>query len=164
MRCLGKLSSSWPESQEWLDGAEAAGLSCRFRSICQWGHRWGNDQPWAPQTVRLSHRWRSAIYQEWICHRVSYSMSNVLSGSQGQVCGFTELFDCLWCQATALIHLFEDIRLVGLEDGHSVEGHACLTSHNVGLPDKGGRGPTWFGWKEGAGLPWRCQRWWEVRG
>ncbi len=32
------------------------------------------------------------------CHRVSYSTSSVLSGCQGQVSGFTELF---WCFSTA---------------------------------------------------------------
>ncbi len=33
VRFLVKLSSSWPKSQERLDGAEAAGLSGYFRSI-----------------------------------------------------------------------------------------------------------------------------------
>ncbi len=30
-----------------------------------------------------------------------------------------------------------------------MEGHACLTGRDVGLPDKGGSGPTWLSRKEG---------------
>ncbi len=45
--CLKKLSSSRPEGQERLEGAEVAGLSDCFRS----GHWWGNGWPRAPQTV-----------------------------------------------------------------------------------------------------------------
>ncbi len=41
--------------------------------------------------------------------------------------------------------------LVGLKDGHRVEGHACLTGRDVGLPDKGGSCPTWLSRKEGGG-------------
>ncbi len=36
-----------------------------------------------------------------------------------------------------------------------MKGHTCLTGRDVGLPDKGGSGPTWLGRKEGAGLPRR---------
>ncbi len=49
--CLKKLSSSRPEGQERLGGAEAAGLSGCFRSTrlrCCW---WRNGRPRAPQTV-----------------------------------------------------------------------------------------------------------------
>ncbi len=49
--CLKKLSSSRPEGQERLGGAEAAGLSGRFRSTRLHGRWWGNGRPRAPQTV-----------------------------------------------------------------------------------------------------------------
>ncbi len=48
--CLKKLSSSRPEGQERLGGAEAAGLSGRFRSTRLHGRWWGNGRPRAPQT------------------------------------------------------------------------------------------------------------------
>ncbi len=51
LACLKKLSSSRPEGQERLGGAEVAGLSGRFRSTRLRGHRWGNGRPLAPQTV-----------------------------------------------------------------------------------------------------------------
>ncbi len=51
LACLKKLSSSQPEGQERLGGAEAAGLSGPFRSTRLRGHRWGNGRPRAPQTV-----------------------------------------------------------------------------------------------------------------
>ncbi len=41
---------------------------------------------------------------------------------------------------------------------------ACLTGRDVGLPDKGGSGPTWLSRKEGAGLPRRRQRGRKVGG
>ncbi len=66
----------------------------------------------------------------------------MFGGSQSQVSGPAQLFDCLWSQTSPFIHLLEYIRLVGLEVGHRMEGHACLTGHDVGLSDKGGRGPT----------------------
>ncbi len=49
--CLKKLSSSRPEGQERLGGAEAAGLSGHFRSTRLHGHWWGNGRSRAPQTV-----------------------------------------------------------------------------------------------------------------
>ncbi len=51
LACLKKLSSSRPEGQERLRGAEAAGLLGRFRSTRLRGHLWGNGRPQAPQTV-----------------------------------------------------------------------------------------------------------------
>ncbi len=66
----------------------------------------------------------------------------MLRGSKSQVSGSAQLLHSLWSQPSPLVHLFKDVRLVGLKDGHRVEGHACLTSRDVGLPDKGGNGPT----------------------
>ncbi len=84
-------------------------------------------------------------------HRAPYGACGVFSGS-------AQLFDSLWSQASPLVHFLKDVRLVGLKDGHRVEGHACLTGRDVGLPDKGGSCPTWLSRKEGAGLPRRRQR------
>ncbi len=39
-----------------------------------------------------------------------------------------------------------------------MEGHTCLTGHDVGLTDQSGSSPTRFRWREGAGLPRRRQR------
>ncbi len=39
-----------------------------------------------------------------------------------------------------------------------MEGHTCLTGHDVGLTDQSGSSPTRFRRKEGAGLPRRRQR------
>ncbi len=77
----------------------------------------------------------------------------MLSGSESQVSGSAQLLHGLWSQTSPLVHLLKDVRLVGLKDGHRVEGHTCLTGRDVGLPDKGGSGPTRLGRKEGAGLP-----------
>ncbi len=41
-----------------------------------------------------------------------------------------------------------------------MEGHACLTGHDVGLPDKGGSGPTRLGWGgTSRKAPKRVKRW-----
>ncbi len=88
-------------------------------------------------------------------HRAPYGTCCVFSGSESQLSGSAQLFDSLWSQASPLVHFLKDVRLVGLKDGHRVEGHACLTGRDVGLPDKGGSGPTWLSRKEGAGLPRR---------
>ncbi len=53
--------------------------------------------------------------------------------------------------AGPFVHFLQDVRLVGLKDGHCVKGHTCLTGRDVGLPDKGGSGPTRLGRKEGGG-------------
>ncbi len=87
---------------------------------------------------------------EWGC--------GVLCGSESQVSGSAQLFHSLWSQTSPFVHLLKHVRLVGLKDGHRVEGHASLTGRDVGFPDKGGSGPTWLIWKEGVGLPGRCQR------
>ncbi len=72
--------------------------------------------------------------------------------------GSAQLFYSLRSQTSPLVHFLEDIRLVGLKDGHRMEGYACLTGRDVGLPDKSGSSPTRLRRKEGAGLPWRRQR------
>ncbi len=90
-------------------------------------------------------------------HRMPHGTCSVLGGSQSQVSGPAQLLDRFRSQTSPFVHLFEDIRLVGLEDGHSVKGHACLTSRDVGLPDMGGCGPTWLSRKEGTRLARRCQ-------
>ncbi len=91
-------------------------------------------------SVRFSHKWRSAA-----------------TGPASPVSGSAQLFHSL-CQTSPFVHLLKYVCLVGLKDGHHVEGHACLTGRDVGLPDKGGNGPTWLSQKEGAGLPRRRQR------
>ncbi len=45
-----------------------------------------------------------------------------------------------------------------------MEGHACLTGRDVGLPGESESSPTRFGRKEGAGLPRRRQRGQKVGG
>ncbi len=105
-----------------------------------------------------------AFCGHWTPHRAPHGACSVLSGSESQVSGSAQLFHSLWSQASPLVHLFKHVRLVGLKDGHRVEGHACLTGCDVGLPDKGGSGPTWLGRKEEAGLPGRRQRGWKVGG
>ncbi len=106
-------------------------------------------------SVRLSHRWRSAATEAAI--ERPYGTCGVLGGSQSQVSGFRS-------QAGPFVHFLQDVRLVGLKDGHCVKGHTCLTGRDVGLPDKGGSGPTRLGRKEGAGLPRRSQRGWKMWG
>ncbi len=108
-----------------------------------------------PQMALRGHRTR---------HRAPYGACGMFSGSESQVSGSAQLFDSLWSQASPLVHFLKDIRLVGLKDGHRVEGHACLTGCDVGLPDKGGIGPTWLSRKEGTELPRRSQRGWKVGG
>ncbi len=98
----------------------------------------------------------------WTRHRAPHGMCGMLRGSKSQVSGSAQLLHSLWSQPSPLVHLFKDVHLVGLKDGHCVEGHACLTGRDVGLPDKGRSGPTRLGWKEGAGLPGRHQRGWKV--
>ncbi len=95
-------------------------------------------------------------------HRASYGVCGVFSGSESQVSGSAQLFDSLFSQASPLVHFLKDVRLVGLKDGHRVEGHACLAGSDVGLPDESGSNPTRLGRKEGAGLPRRRQRGWKV--
>ncbi len=79
-------------------------------------------------------------------HPTVHGACGMLSGSESQVSGSTQLLHSLWSQTSPLVHLFKNVRLVGLKDGH-----ACLTGHDVGLPDKGGIGPTRLGRKEGGG-------------
>ncbi len=74
----------------------------------------------------------------------------MLGGSKSQVSGSVQLLHGFWSQASPLIDLLKDIRLVGLKDGHHVEGHTCLTGRDVGLSDKGGSGPTQRDFQEGA--------------
>ncbi len=98
------------------------------------------------------------------CHRAPHGACGVLGGSQSQVSGSAQFLHGFWSQASPFIHLLKDVRLVGLKDGHRVEGHTCLTGRDVGLPDKSGSGPTWLGMKEGARLPGRRQRGWKMGG
>ncbi len=117
-------------------------------------------------SVKLSHKWRSAATESAIerltaravclvalrAKSVALRSSFTASGVRGR-------------EATSpLIHLLKDVRLVGLKDGHRVEGYTRLTGRDVGLSDKGGSGPTRLGRKEGAGLPGRHQRGWKVGG
>ncbi len=60
-------------------------------------------------------------------------------------------FNSLWSQISPFVHLLKHVRLVGLKDA-IVEGHACLTRRDVGLPIREEVGPTWLSRKEGAGL------------
>ncbi len=115
---------------------------------CEIGASSKNTFSFSRISVRFSDRTR---------HRAPYGACGVFSGSESQVNGSAQLFDSLWSQASPLVHFHKDVRLVGLKDGHRVEGHACLTGRDVGLPDKGGSGPTWLSRKEGAGLPRRRQ-------
>ncbi len=85
------------------------------------------------------------------CHRAPYGACGVFNGSESQVSGSAQLFDSLWSQASLLIHVLKDVRLVGLKYGHRVEGHACLAGRDVGLPDESGSSPTRLGRKGGGG-------------
>ncbi len=123
---------------------------------CEMGASSKNTFSFSRISVRFSHKWRSAATEPAI--ERPHSACGVLSGSESQVSGSAQLFHSLWTQTSPLVHLFKHVHLVGLKDGHRVEGHACLTGRDVGLPDKGGSGPTWLGRKEGAGLPGRRQR------
>ncbi len=110
--------------------------------------------------LRLS---EAELFHYWANPR-SHGACGVLSGSQSQVSGSAQLFHSLWSQTSPFIHLLEHVRLVGLEDGHRMAGHACLTGRDVGLSDKGESSPTWLSWKEGTRLPGRRQRGWKVGG
>ncbi len=103
-----------------------------------------------------------AFCGHWNRHRAPHGTCSMLSGSESQVSGSAQLLHGLWSQTSPLVHLLKDVRLVGLKDGHRVEGHTCLTGRDVGLPDKGGSGPTRLGRKEG--LPGRRQRGWKIGG
>ncbi len=105
-----------------------------------------------------------AFCGHWTRHSAPHGECGMLSGSESQVSGSAQLLHSLWSQTSTLVHLFKNICLIGLKDGHRVEGHACLTGSDVGLPDKGGSGPTQLGQKEGAGLPGRRQIGWKVGG
>ncbi len=105
-----------------------------------------------------------ALCGHWTRHRAPHGACGVFGGSQSQVSGPAQLFDCLWSQTSPFIYLLEHIRLVGLEDGHRMAGHACLTGRDVGLSDKSRSGPTWLSWKEGTRLPRRRQRGWKMGG
>ncbi len=196
-----RLSSFRPEGQEWLGGAEAAGLLCRFRSTRLRGRWRGKDRPRAPPTVvgggciawaplppegsflgsdcsldkeqegvewslvllgmnclraadcvlaernfstteltaspnnpdcemgassknTFSFSWISVSIQpqmafcsHWTRHRAPHGACGMLSGSESQVSGSAQLLHSLWSQTSPLVHLFKNVRLVGLKDG-----------------------------------------------
>ncbi len=128
---------------------------------CEMGASSKNTLSFSRISVRFSHKWQFCGH--WTCHRAPQGTCGVLSGSESQVSGSAQLFHSL-CQTSPFVHLLKYVRLVGLKDGHRVEGHACLTGRDVGLPDKGGSGPTWLSRKKGAGLPRRRQIGWKVGG
>ncbi len=117
---------------------------------CEMGASSKNTFSFSRISVRFSHKWRSAATEPAI-ERPTVRAVCLVSGS-------AQLFHSLWSQTSPFVHLLKHVRLVGLKNGHHVEGHACLTGRDVGLPDKGGSGPTWLSRKEGAGIPGRRQR------
>ncbi len=123
---------------------------------CEKGASSRNTFSFSLISVRLSHKWRSAATEP--AKERPTARAGVFGGSQSQVSGPAQLFDCLWSQTNPFLHLLKYNRLIGLEDGHRMEGHACLTGRDLGLSDKGGSGPTWLSWKEGTRLPRRRQR------
>ncbi len=89
-------------------------------------------------SVRFSHKWRSAATESAI--ECPTARAGCLVALRAKSVALRSSFHSLWSQTSPLVHLFKNVRLVGLKDGHRVEGHACLTGRDVGLSDKGGSG------------------------
>ncbi len=164
-------NTSKPGRQPWVPGSLCARkgtlLSIPDSPVClrrprpspslmrpSWSYGDSGLHPFSP---RSGEKWGPAIVKV-------IGAYGVLSGSESQVSGSAQLFHSLWSQTSPFIYLLKHVRLVGLKDGHRVEGHACLTGRDVGLSDKGRSGPTWLSRKEVAGLPGRRQRGWKVGG
>ncbi len=122
---------------------------------CEMGASSRNTSSFSLISVRFSHKWRSKATEPAIGRPTARAVC--LVALRAKVSGSAQLFYSLRSQTSPLIHFLEDVRLVGLKDGHRMEGHTCLTGRDVGLTDQSGSSPTRFRRKEGAGLPRRRQ-------
>ncbi len=123
---------------------------------CEMGASSRNTFSFSRISVRFSHKWLSAATEPTIERPTARAVCSV--ALRAKSVAQLQLFYSLRSQTSPLVHFLEDVRLVGLKDGHRMEGHACLTGRDVGLPDKSGSSHTWLRRKEGVGLPRRHQR------
>ncbi len=114
--------------------------------VCEMGASIKNTFSLSRISVKLSHRWRSAATEAAIERPTARAVCLVALRAKSVASGLLHGFRS---QAGPFVHLLQDVPLVGLKDGHCVEGHTCLTGRDVGLPDKSGSGPTRLGREEG---------------
>ncbi len=66
--------------------------------------------------ISVSIQPQMAFCSHWTRHRAPHGACGMLSGSESQVSDSAQLLHSLWSQTSPLVHLFKNVRLVGLKD------------------------------------------------
>ncbi len=130
--CWAKLSTASPERPAWEIGES------RKRCLSD-----------SPISARSSHR--SFLYHQ-SGHRLTEGPRCDFRCTKGKVRRCAQFLHQTWVR-TALVQLLQRLGLVGLQEGHGVQGRGGLSSSSVSLGRWNGREPTSPGWEARITLP-----------